>query len=144
MAAEPSTPVKDSTGKAKLSSTRVFLKRIYDLLGTASAVMMMNYCAAPFMLLSVKRSLRGWSNLGWYGHWMIGLSLAFFYLGGKSYLRKLQGQRVKKVEKEMQSATKVSSTSLATPANGMVPPVDIAMEEVEYVLDEVEKKLEKK
>lgn len=145
LVAESNTSLKEGLSKPELSNLRATLKRVYDVLGTVSAVMLMNYCTAPFMLLTVRRSLKGWANLGWYGHWMIGMALSFFYLGGKSYLRRLQGDRIKKAEKEIALAAKITSTSTTSvSANGMVPPVDIALEEVENVLDEVEKRLEKK
>ena len=91
--------------------------------------MMTNYCAMPFMLLGVKRSLVGWANVGWYGHFMIGGTMAFFYAGGTGYLKRIQARRIKKYEGKISPPT-----GPATPNPLVAPPVDIA-------LDEVDKKL---
>lgn len=90
------------------------------------------------MLLSVSRSLTGWSRVGWFGHWMVGGSLAFFYLGGASYLKRVQEKRVWKAEvgkvgKDMGGAPFVTPGPI-TPGPHVVPPVDIVFKEVEKKL----------
>ncbi|KAH9947320.1 MBOAT, membrane-bound O-acyltransferase family-domain-containing protein [Amylocystis lapponica] len=103
------------------------IKIAYDVVGTICAVMMMNYVAAPFMLLSVKDSLHGWASVGWHGHWMIGGALVFFYAGGTGFLRKTQAKRVKKAGVQSTQPT----TPGATDASLVLPPVDSAAKEVE-------------
>ncbi|KAH8113294.1 MBOAT-domain-containing protein [Phellopilus nigrolimitatus] len=106
-------------------------KRVYDILSVLLAVGITNYTAMPFMLLDVRDSLKGWAIVGWYGHVIIGVALAFFYLGGSQYLKGVQARRVKKLD----AAKGVSDTSLPrTPGAMVVPPVDIAMEEVDKKL----------
>ncbi|KAK0498303.1 endoplasmic reticulum protein [Armillaria luteobubalina] len=61
-------------------------KRAYDLAGTLAAVMMVNYVAVPFMLLTVKDSLVAWYRLAFHGHVLVFSMLGFFYLGGARLL----------------------------------------------------------
>ncbi|KAF8627569.1 hypothetical protein AX15_004361 [Amanita polypyramis BW_CC] len=69
------------------------LKQLYDLGGIFLSILIVNYAAAPFMLLSVKDSLTVWSLLGWYGNVIIFGALAFFYGGGIKYFRTLQKEK---------------------------------------------------
>ena len=92
----------------------------------------MNYAAMPFMLLTVRDSLRGWSAVDWYGHVLVFGGLGFFYPGGSRYLKRLQARRVKKVDARKEDSGAL--TGAATPSAMTIPPVDIA-------LDEVDKKL---
>ena len=70
----------------KPSTTKVF----YDIVGTLVSTTILNYAAAPFMLLSARNSLTVWSRLGYYGHIIIGGGLVFFYAGGTRHFRHLQ------------------------------------------------------
>ncbi|KAK7060154.1 Lysophospholipid acyltransferase [Paramarasmius palmivorus] len=72
------------------NSPTTLTKRIYDIIGALTSLLILNYIASPFMLLTWKDSLEAWSRLGWYGHWIIGGGLAFFYLGGAGFCRGLQ------------------------------------------------------
>ena len=54
------------------------IMRLYDLAGILATNLILNFTAAPFMLLSIKRSLQAWARLNWYGAWMIGGALLFF------------------------------------------------------------------
>ncbi|KAF9076609.1 MBOAT, membrane-bound O-acyltransferase family-domain-containing protein [Rhodocollybia butyracea] len=65
-------------------------KRLYDLTTAIVSLLVLNYTAAPFMLLTWKDSIAGWSVLGWYGHIVIIGSLVFFYAGGSKICRGLQ------------------------------------------------------
>ena len=69
------------------------MKRAYDVLGTVATVLVLNFTATPFMLLTVRDSLEAWSRLGWYGVWMVGGALVFFYAGGARVLKTVQGMR---------------------------------------------------
>ncbi|KAF9004795.1 endoplasmic reticulum protein [Cyathus striatus] len=66
------------------------LKPIYDIVGIIASEMTLNYAAAPFIILSARKSVIVWSRLGWYGHILIFGGLAFFYLGGTGLMRGLQ------------------------------------------------------
>ncbi|TFK74475.1 MBOAT-domain-containing protein [Pluteus cervinus] len=95
-------------------------KRIYDLLATLISVIILNYTAAPFMLLTVKNSLYSWGLLGWYGHAIIGGALLFFYAGGTAFCRGLQAKRGLLPPK-----SKSNGNGTATPVsekNFMIPP----------------------
>ncbi|KAG1828849.1 MBOAT, membrane-bound O-acyltransferase family-domain-containing protein [Suillus variegatus] len=76
-------------------------KRIYDLTGTFVSILILNYVAAPFMLLNFTDSIEAWRRLHWYGFWMIGSTLAFFWLGGSTFLKALQKKEGKVAEKDM-------------------------------------------
>ncbi|EJD00976.1 MBOAT-domain-containing protein [Fomitiporia mediterranea MF3/22] len=104
-------------------------KRIYDVLGIMCAVACMNYAAMPFMLLTIVDSLKGWRAVGWYGHVLVFGGLAFFYLGGSRYLKGVQMRRVKKVDAGKVKSEEVSG--FTTPEPMTLPPVDIALEEVD-------------
>jgi len=67
-------------------------KRLYDVVGTATTILILNYAATPFILLTIKESLQSWRVLNFYGHVMVIGALAFFNLGGTQYLRGLQKQ----------------------------------------------------
>ena len=74
------------------------LKRAYDAVGTATCILILNYLAAPFMLLTWHDSILGWSRLAWYGHWLVFGAMAFFYGGGIKALKRAQAERAKKPE----------------------------------------------
>lgn len=69
------------------------LKRVYDVAGTITSIIILNYTAAPFILLSARDSIYTWRLLGWYGHIIVMGGLACFYLGGTKYLKGLQRQK---------------------------------------------------
>ena len=72
------------------SASPSLLKRIYDIFGILLSILILNYTASPFILLSARDSLLTWSRLGWYGHIIIMGGLVFFYAGGTKFLRDLQ------------------------------------------------------
>ena len=72
------------------SASPSLLKRIYDLFGILLSILILNYAASPFILLSARDSLLTWSNLGWYGHVIVMGGLVFFYAGGTKFFRRLQ------------------------------------------------------
>ncbi|KAF8816510.1 endoplasmic reticulum protein [Phlegmacium glaucopus] len=66
------------------------LKRIYDLLGILFSILILNYTASPFILLTARDSMLTWSRLGWYGHIIVMGGLVFFYAGGTKICKSLQ------------------------------------------------------
>lgn len=109
------------------------LKTIYDILGTLFAVMCMNFTAMPFMLLTISNSLKGWANVGWYGVVLVGGAMTFFYGGGSHYLKKVQANRVKKLD-ALRASSSVSSGAVTPGRPLTMPPVDIPLEEVDRKL----------
>jgi lysophospholipid acyltransferase len=95
-------------------------KIIYDILGTIVTILLVNYAVAPFMLLTVSASIQSWRNLQWYGHWIVGIGLLFFYCGGSGYLKSLQkGKNSEKANGNgLQSG---SSSGNTTPVAGAGP-----------------------
>lgn len=106
-------------------------KRIYDILGIILAVACTNYAAMPFMLLSVRDSLQGWAAVGWYGFVLVAIAMGFFYLGGSHYLKGVQMRRVKKVDASNAAPALSRGSSTATLRPMTIPPVDIAINEVD-------------
>lgn len=109
------------------------LKTLYDFVGTLSAVAILNYITTPFILLTWRDSILAWNRLGWYGHWMIFGSLAFFYAGGLKMLKRIQAQRVKKagVSQELKEIPSGLSTGTTTPGVQTLPPLDDVARQVE-------------
>lgn len=98
------------------------LKPVYDILGTVTSVMILNYTAAPFIILSASDSIRTWKVLGWYGHVIVMGSLLFFYFGGTRYFRGLQKAKgILPPSKGKPGATNGVSTPLAE-KNFVLPP----------------------
>lgn len=74
------------------------VKRIYDILGTLTSIILVNYVAAPFLLLSFEDSIRVWARVGFYGHFIVVGGLVFFNAGGTRFFKSLQaGMTVKEV-----------------------------------------------
>ncbi len=69
------------------------IQQIYDIVGMFTTMIVLNYAAAPFMILSARDSIHAWMVLGWYGHIIVMGGLAFFYFGGTKYLRDLQKKK---------------------------------------------------
>jgi lysophospholipid acyltransferase len=86
-------------------------------LGTITTILILNYTAAPFILLSASASIYTWKLLGWYGHIVVMGGLAFFYLGGTKYLKGLQKKR-----------------GILPPSKGAVPNGVTPIEEKNFVL----------
>ncbi|TRM68568.1 MBOAT, membrane-bound O-acyltransferase family-domain-containing protein [Schizophyllum amplum] len=68
-------------------------KRVYDVSGRLASQVLVNYAAAPFMLLTVSASVHCWNQVAWYGHVLVGGGLVFFYAGGARYCKRLQAKR---------------------------------------------------
>ena len=127
-----------------------FNKKLYDWSGVVLTAMLMNYAAAPFMLLTVEDSLKCFSRVAWYGYTIVGGSLFFFYAGGTRSLKKAQAKRVKNYhdklaekEKEREREESVNGTAyeteggsgIATPSSSdethVVLPFNLVAEELE-------------
>ena len=109
--------------------------------------MLVNYAAAPFMLLTVEDSLECFSRVGWYGYFIVGGSLFFFYAGGTRSLKKAQAKRVvdyqEKLAEEKEREESVNGTAyeseggsgVATPSSSdethVIPPFDLMADELE-------------
>jgi lysophospholipid acyltransferase len=106
------------------------MKEVYDLAGTLLSALILNYAAAPFMLLTLQNSFTAWSRLGWYGHIIVFGGLAFFYCGGTGYLKSLQP------EGGIASADKKGSVGSGA-INGSSTPVDEKTFTVVPSVDEV-------
>lgn len=111
------------------------IKIAYDVVGTFTCILVLNYLAAPFMLLTWRDSILGWSRLAWYGHWMVVSALVFFYGGGTRVLRHLQIARAKaagvRVESTDGGKTNGSVSGATTPRVQTMPPLDDVAQEVE-------------
>lgn len=127
-----------------------FNKKIYDWSGVLLTILLVNYAAAPFMLLTVEDSLECFSRVAWYGYTIVGGALFFFYAGGSRALKKAQTKRVKNYEeklgeeKEREREESVNGTVVeteggsgtATPASSsdethVVPPISMVADELE-------------
>jgi lysophospholipid acyltransferase len=99
-------------------------KRAYDLVGTVITILLLNYAASPFMLLSVKDSFAAWGRLGFYGHIIIGGTMAFFYTGGTKGLRGLQAKQAKQTNATEPISTPVHEKQFMLPPSfdQLVPP----------------------
>lgn len=98
------------------------VKRIYDLAGSLASILLLNYVAAPFMLLTLTDSLEAWRRLQWYGFWMVGTALVFFYSGGSKYLQSLQ-------KKHAKPAVVAETNKLPpTPEPLVIPPLEEAVQ----------------
>ncbi|TFY66011.1 hypothetical protein EVG20_g5072 [Dentipellis fragilis] len=129
----PVTPA--STGdpsKSPQPIPQTALKTAYDIAGIIASIMVLNYAAPPFMILTFKDSINAWRALGWYGHWMIGLCLLFFYGGGRSLLKGIQAKRLKDAGVALPEKGSVSKED-RSPAPTL-PPVDSGVQHVEKKL----------
>lgn len=128
-----------------------FNKRIYDWSGVVLTAMLVNYAAAPFMLLTVEDSLECFSRVAWYGYTIVGGSLFFFYGGGSRALKKAQAKRIKNYqdrlaeekEREREREESVNETvietesgsGITTPSSSdethVVPPIAMVADELE-------------
>ena len=70
-------------------------KKDYDIAGTLASTLILNFTATPFMLGTAAATWTAWTRLNFYGLYMIGGPMAFFYLGGRGWLKGIQTKRVK-------------------------------------------------
>jgi len=123
-----------------------FNKKIYDWSGVVLTAMLMNYAAAPFMLLTIGDSLECFSRVAWYGYTIVGGSLFFFYAGGTRSLKKAQAKRVMNYQEKLAEREREESVNgtayeteggsgVATPSSSdethVVQPIDFMAAELE-------------
>lgn len=75
------------------------VKRLYDLVGSLAALMVLNFTVAPFVIGGFYDSLETWRRMDWYGLWLVGGTLAFFSMGGKRWMRSLAHMRVSRMKR---------------------------------------------
>ena len=125
------SPSASSKSTPKYAVPNTAIKRIYDIVGTVASILILNFTTAPFILLSASASLESWRRVHYYGLWMVGGALTFFYAGGRSWLRGIQHQRVKRAHASMPTLSRTSSHDEVT----ALPPLDEAVREVEKKFD---------
>ena len=109
-------------------------KMAYDYLGMFATVMLTNYGAVPFMLLTIYDSFVAWNNVVWYGHFLVAGALIFFYFGGTVLLTQIQAVRVKQAGYQMErdEINRTVKSGARTPARApTLPPLDEAAQELE-------------
>ncbi|KAI0356518.1 MBOAT-domain-containing protein [Trametes cingulata] len=113
------------------------MKQLYDYLGIIITVSLTNYGTLPFMLLTIDDSFVAWNNVAWYGHFLVGGALAFFYLGGTTIIREIQEMRIKEdgIRKQREELNRLVQTGAITPSSSTrahtLPPLDEAAQELE-------------
>lgn len=126
----PSTASEPSKKPAAPPTTA--LKRAYDIAGMLITALILNFASVPFILLNMHDCLEAWRRVNWYGIWIIGGAFAFFYGGGRAWLKRVQTLRIKK-----------TAGILPPPSENkrgdeypqmQVPPVDAGLKEVEKKL----------
>ena len=99
------------------SASPSLLKRIYDLSSIILSILVLNYTASPFILLTASDSLLTWSRLGWYGHIVVMGGLVFFYAGGTKFFMSLQKA------KGILPPGKVAAAAAVSVQNGVSTPI---------------------
>ena len=115
------------------------IKIAYDIVGTAFSIYLLNYLAAPFMLMTIRDSLLGWSRLAWTGHIIVVVAIAFFYGGGTKFLRGVQKARMKAAGVSVDAGKPKAdggASGAVTPGIRTLPPLDDFAKEVERKLNE--------
>ncbi|KAI0751447.1 MBOAT-domain-containing protein [Daedaleopsis nitida] len=118
-------------------------KQLYDYLGVLFTVMLTNYGTLPFMLLTVDDSFVAWNIVVWYGHFLVGGALVFFYLGGMVVLQQVQAVRVKRAgyQQERDEINRTVKSGASTPRRApTLPPLDEAAQELENELMHMKRK----
>jgi len=106
------------------------LRTTYDVVGTISTVLVVNFICTPFILLHLSDSIEAWRRLCWYGLGMIFGAMVFFYSGGAAWLKGLQAVRVRQA-----NVASVSTSGPSTPdVIPTVPPLDVVFQEAEKKL----------
>ncbi|GAA6038523.1 hypothetical protein JCM8097_004611 [Rhodosporidiobolus ruineniae] len=114
-AAAPSTTAGDVKVKAVAADGKVAapkvkvaappqtaLKTLYDIVGTLSTLVVLNFAVVPFLLLDTKASLAAWSTVHYYGLWLVFVPfLALNMGGGLRFLKGLQKQRDAKASRKL-------------------------------------------
>jgi lysophospholipid acyltransferase len=111
---------------------------VYDLAGIFVSILLCNYAAGPFMLGTIEKSFGSFSRLAWYGYWIVGFGMVFFYGGGSRVLKKAQAKRVKRAEITKQVAEAFASGAQTPNGPHVVAPVHLMAEEVMKELEKAQ------
>jgi lysophospholipid acyltransferase len=130
----PLVPGAAQPGAKKHEPPPTLIKRLYDLAGTASTILVLNYAVIPFILLDWQASIQGWHRAMWYGHAAVFVPLLFFWSGGSRWLRKLQAARSPKLQMPATNGLNGGPPSGLTPGPHVVAPVHVVANEVEKKL----------
>lgn len=84
--------------------------------------LLLNYAASPFMLLTATSSFATWGRLGFYGHIIIGGSMAFFYSGGTKFFRGLQAKQAAKATAEVSTPIHEKQFMVPPSFDQIIPP----------------------
>jgi len=76
-------------------------KKVYDIVGTITTLLLFNFMAAPFMVYYWGDTMEVWSRMDWYGIWIVSLGYAFFSGGGTKLCKNLKEERLRKAEKDL-------------------------------------------
>lgn len=122
-------------------------KKVYDIVGTITTLLLFNFMAAPFMVCYWRDTIEVWSRMGWYGFWIVGLGYAFFSSGGTKLCKNLKEERLRKAEKDLIGIEEYVHPMLRTKGvediqMNSIPPVDGVM--VEKVIKKHRRELRKK
>ncbi|KZV75106.1 MBOAT-domain-containing protein [Peniophora sp. CONT] len=128
----PNASTTSDSSKKPAAPPTTALKRTYDIVGMLVTALILNFASVPFILLNMHDCLEAWRRVNWYGIWIIGGAFAFFYGGGRAWLKRVQTLRIKKAAGVVppQSAKKQGEEY----PQMQVPPVDVGMKEVEKKL----------
>ncbi|EJD53647.1 endoplasmic reticulum protein [Auricularia subglabra TFB-10046 SS5] len=114
---------------------QTFAKRVYDVVGIAVTILLLNYITVPFQLLDVPQSVYVWSLVGYYGHAIVVLGLLFFYGGGTRTLKRIHTKRAKRLEEQRDSSSGDETGNELKPSTSstalQIPPIDLAAREAE-------------
>ncbi|VDC04071.1 unnamed protein product [Peniophora sp. CBMAI 1063] len=124
-------PNAAESSKKAVSPPPTALKRAYDLIGILVTALILNFASVPFILLNLHDCLEAWRRVNWYGLWIIGGAFAFFYGGGRAWLKRVQTLRIKKAAGVVPPSQEKKGDEYP---QMQVPPVDAGIKEVEKKL----------
>ncbi|GJJ07177.1 hypothetical protein Clacol_001377 [Clathrus columnatus] len=102
------------------SSHATHSKRLYDIMGTISTTLAINFAAAPFFFSRLQEALEIWKRVNWYGLWMIGVPYIFFTFFKTSHTT---SEKKKEVKGQI-SPSSAELSARSTPEPFTVVPVD--------------------
>jgi len=123
-------PVPSDSSK---SVPPTILKRAYDVLGTVTSILILNYIVVPFMLLELRPSIRGWTSMYWYGHVVIiGFLVWGNLLGGFAWLGRIGKARVAATTTiKVKETAGLMEHDLKTPRGELIaPPLDSVVQDL--------------
>lgn len=117
-------------------------KKLYDIVGAITTLLLFNFLAAPFMVYYWRDTMEVWSRMDWYGLWIVGLGYAFFFGGGKELCKNLKEDRLRKAEKDLIGIEEYVHPTLRTKGVediriNAIPPMDGVITGFEEVVEKV-------